>query len=261
MNDYYLVAIYRSQIDGAPTDYFDISTRFVQASSEEDARRIIESEEEYCSYDNTYGQKVSWELVGVVSVDEAVDVSSGDEVTGFTAFGAELRELFCDVAPDSLPEPAGPIRRATDDDAEGLARLISPLGYPVTEGDILSQWATWSEQGNVALVVPDGESLLGVVTLHSTHVLHRPYPVGRITSLAVDPSAQGRGLGRALIVAAEREMKSQGCHMLEITSHMRRAEAHTFYEHVGFEKTSFRFMKDLLPQAPVGDGRSTGSVQ
>lgn len=45
--------------------------------------------------------------------------------------------------------------------------------------------------------------LLGAITLHRMVVLHRAKPVGRITSLVVDPAARGRGLGRALVLAAE----------------------------------------------------------
>jgi ribosomal protein S18 acetylase RimI-like enzyme len=76
-------------------------------------------------------------------------------------------------------------------------------------------------------------------------VLHRAQPVGRITSLAVDPRARGRGLGRALMDAAEDELRARGCGLIEVTSHMRREEAHTFYEHLSYERTSYRFMRPL----------------
>ena len=76
-------------------------------------------------------------------------------------------------------------------------------------------------------------------------VLHRPMPVGRITALVVDDSARGQGLGRALVAAAEAALAGSGCGILEITSNMRFAEAHAFYEHLGYERTSVRFAKVL----------------
>ncbi len=98
-------------------------------------------------------------------------------------------------------------------------------------------------KGNFALVVQGETSLLGAITLHRTVVLHRPKPVGRITSLVVDPSVRGQGLGRALVLAAEEAVVQAGCGLLEVTSHQRRTDAHSFYRHLAYEQTSFRFAK------------------
>lgn len=135
------------------------------------------------------------------------------------------------------------IRLATKEDATELARLLSPLGYPLTEEDVAAAWEAWAAEGNFALVVQGDDLLLGAITLHSMVVLHRPRPVGRITSLAVDPSARGQGLGRALVLAAEEALLQAGCGLVEVTSHERRTEAHTFYTHLGYEQTSFRFAR------------------
>lgn len=137
------------------------------------------------------------------------------------------------------------IRMATAEDASELARLVSPLGYPTTADAVAAVWETWTAEGNFALVVPGEDSLLGMITLHRMSVLHRPKPVGRITSLAVDPSVRGQGLGRALVRAAEEALVRAGCGVLEVTSHVRRTAAHDFYRHLAYERTSYRFAKDL----------------
>lgn len=137
------------------------------------------------------------------------------------------------------------LRHATIDDAAELARLVTPLGYPTTADQVIALWESWSAEGNLALVVEGEGSLLGMITLHRTVVLHRLKPIGRITSLAVDPSARGKGLGRALVLAAEDLLQRGGCGLVEVTSHTRRAEAHAFYRHLGYEHTSFRFAKNL----------------
>lgn len=157
------------------------------------------------------------------------------------------------------------IRAATQNDAAELARLISPLGYVITQADVEARWEPWTREGNTALVVEEQGSLLGVITLHRMTVLHRSQPVGRITSLAVDRPAQGRGLGRALVHSAEAELARAGCGMVEVTSHTRRLEAHQFYEHLGYVRTSHRLAKDLMadlaPHKPAAEsaGRSVSA--
>jgi len=131
------------------------------------------------------------------------------------------------------------IRVATREDSESLARLITPLGYPIDAGHIEQLWSSWSAEGNVALVVEEQGSVLGVVTLHRMTVLHRPKPVGRITSLAVDPAAQGRGLGRRLVDAAAATLTAAGCGVIEVTSHVRRVDAHNSTTTSGFSEPAF----------------------
>ncbi|QEH35986.1 Aminoglycoside N(6')-acetyltransferase type 1 [Aquisphaera giovannonii] len=142
--------------------------------------------------------------------------------------------------------PAFEIRVARVGDAPEISRLLAELRHPTSAESIASRWAAWSAEGNSALAAacPDG-TLLGVATLHRTIVLHRPRPVGRITVLVVDERYRGRGIGRALVAAAESALAAAGCGLLEITSNLRLVEAHAFYEHLGYARSSFRFVKEL----------------
>lgn len=141
----------------------------------------------------------------------------------------------------ALVSPPFHLRRAVRADASELARLLAPLGFPLTRERVEAVWDAWEAEGNLALVAPGETGLLGAITLHRMVVLHRDRPVGRITALAVDPVVRGRGLGRALVQAAAEELARAGCSLLEVTSHRRHEGAHAFYRHVGFEETSRRF--------------------
>jgi GNAT superfamily N-acetyltransferase len=140
------------------------------------------------------------------------------------------------------------IRPATEDDAPELSRLLTALGHPTTVAAITTHWAEWAGAGNSALVAgrSDG-TVAGMATLHRMLVLHRPKPVGRITALVVDAPDRGQGIGRALVAAAEAALAAAGCGLLEITSNVRRTDAHAFYERLGYERTSVRFAKTLAP--------------
>lgn len=147
---------------------------------------------------------------------------------------------------DQLDDDDVRVRRATIDDVSEIARLLTQLGYPTTVDDLRERWQEWGDEGNNALVAEsETGDLSGVCTLHFTRVLHRPKPVGRITAMVVDEAERGRGIGRKLVEAAERELTRVGCGMLEVTSNVRRVEAHAFYESLGFEKSSVRLFKSL----------------
>jgi GNAT superfamily N-acetyltransferase len=138
------------------------------------------------------------------------------------------------------------IRPAEPRDAAEIARLLTALGHPTEAQSITARWDEWAQAGNAAFVAEnESGGLAGVVTTHRMLVLHRPLPVGRITALIVDASVRGSGVGRRLVAAAEDLLASAGCGLLEITSNARLAEAHAFYEHLGYERTSIRLARTL----------------
>jgi len=153
------------------------------------------------------------------------------------------------------------IRFARASDVPELVRLFSELGYEIAPDVLSSRWKAFEAAGEQALVAADASldgRLLGVATLHATPVLHRAGPVGRVTALVVDATLRGRGIGRELMEAAERWAAERGCVLLEVTSNQRRVDAHTFYEGLGYERTSFRFARaprsDSAPVATVRPG-------
>ncbi len=141
------------------------------------------------------------------------------------------------------PDPV--IRQARAEDAAALASLISQLGYRVSAEQAAERLATMEAEGRVVLVAElDGE-VIGCLSTSVMRVLHRPAPVGRISMMVVDEALRSRGIGAVLVRGAEDTLAKQGCYMVEVTSHVRRTEAHRFYEQLGYEKTSVRLAKEL----------------
>ena len=97
----------------------------------------------------------------------------------------------------------------------------------------------------VVLVAELDGAVVGCLTTSVMRVLHRPAPVGRISMMVVDEALRSRGIGAQLVRAAEETLATQGCYMVEVTSHVRRTEAHRFYERLGYAKTSVRLAKEL----------------
>jgi GNAT superfamily N-acetyltransferase len=137
------------------------------------------------------------------------------------------------------------VRPAEPRDCGTLARLIGQLGYDAIVEDVAERLAAMTAEGRLVLVAQlDGE-VVGCLSTSVMRVLHRPAPVGRISMMVVDEALRGRGVGVVLVRAAEEALAERGCRLVEVTSNLRRAEAHRFYERLGYERTSVRLAKEL----------------
>ena len=137
------------------------------------------------------------------------------------------------------------IRAAEPSDSEALARLIGQLGYDASAGEVAERLAAMQAEGRAVLVAEHAGAVIGCLSTSVMRVLHRPAPVGRISMMVVDAAHRSRGVGAELVRAAEAALAAQGCYMVEVTSHVRRADAHRFYERLGYEKTSVRLARML----------------
>jgi GNAT superfamily N-acetyltransferase len=151
--------------------------------------------------------------------------------------------------PEPEPEPAPPpkpkIREAKPGDSKVLAKLIKYLGHEIDEKGVRKNLSRLAKSGETPLVATLDKRVVGLVGMHRMVAVHRPAPVGRINVLVVAEEAQDHGIGRTLVEAAEQWCRKAGCKIVEVTSNDRRSAAHAFYRHLGYERTSMRFMKKL----------------
>jgi len=135
------------------------------------------------------------------------------------------------------------IRDAEADDAAALTGLIAELGYAVAPGEAADRLAAQRAAGLGTLVAVEDGAVIGCASWSLMRVLHRPGPVGRVSMMVVTEAMRGRGVGKALVRAVEARCAVLGCVLVEVTSNVRREDAHRFYEGLGYERTSFRFAK------------------
>lgn len=137
------------------------------------------------------------------------------------------------------------IREAAPDDAAAIVELLGHLGYPTDAAAIPARLAAVSAAGGTVLLAGPARAPVGLVGLQAFPVLHASSPVAYITALVVAPGAQGRGVGRALVAAAERWARAAGCRRLTVTSAEHRAGAHAFYPRLGLPYTGRRYARAL----------------
>ena len=165
-----------------------------------------------------------------------------------------------EAANDSEPEPKAPkpkpqpkpkpapklqLREARPADAPRLVELIAELEHDVDEKSVRRNLAQLKKAGELPLLATLGKEIVGLAGRHRMFSVHRPKPVGRIPILIVTEKARGHDIGRVLVEAVETWCREQGCGLIEVTSNDRRAAAHAFYRHMGYERSSIRFFKKL----------------
>lgn len=142
------------------------------------------------------------------------------------------------------------IRDAELNDASELAVLMCELGYETQRAEmetrlklILSNPAY-----KTFIAIMDGCvcGMIGTLTYPSYE--HND-PSGRILVLVTLSAARRRGIGRALIAAAEKDFGQKGIRRVALDTRSTREDAHKFYESLGYERNGWRFVKRL----PVND--------
>jgi ribosomal protein S18 acetylase RimI-like enzyme len=147
--------------------------------------------------------------------------------------------------PKPKPPPIPKVRAAKPSDAKALTQLIKYLGHEIDEKTVRKNLTALKKTGEIPLVATLDKKVVGMCGVGRRIVIHRPAPLGRITALVVAEEAQGKGIGKLLVEEVERLLERAGCKIIEVTSNDRRAAAHAFYRHLGYERTSIRFMKKL----------------
>ena len=138
------------------------------------------------------------------------------------------------------------VRDATVEDAPALAPLLGELGYPAPVDALASRIRRMLGRDDQRVLVAERDgAALGLLALHVFPVLAYDRDLAMIMALVVTESARGLGVGRALIDRAEAVGKSLGASRLMVTTHVRRADAHAFYERLGFEFTGRRYVRAI----------------
>ncbi|HVO52007.1 MAG TPA: GNAT family N-acetyltransferase [Thermoanaerobaculia bacterium] len=133
-------------------------------------------------------------------------------------------------------------RAARPEDAPAVSRLLGDLGHPAPEPDVRARLADLATLPfHVVLVAEGASGVVGAASGFVTPVLHRPGVTGRISVMVVAESARGTGVGTRLLAAMEDALAARGATRLELTSNLKRADAHAFYERRGWTRQGYRF--------------------
>ena len=138
------------------------------------------------------------------------------------------------------------IREATLADVRAIAALMCSLGYETAEDEMRVRLQTISAHGDyVSLVATNNDNVVGFLGLAFGLSYERTGGYARIVALSVASHAQGSGVGRALVTAAEDLAKSKNALVCVVNCGVHRVAAHKFYENLGFSPRGKAFYKSL----------------
>jgi GNAT superfamily N-acetyltransferase len=143
------------------------------------------------------------------------------------------------------------IRRARSGDVPEIVAMLAddPLGAGrETPGDLAPYRAAFDRidttPGQLLVVAetPPAGRLVGTLQLSVLPGLsRRGASRALIEAVRVHAAERGAGLGTRLIRWAVEEARRQGCAVVQLTSDAGRADAHRFYERLGFKPTHVGF--------------------
>jgi GNAT superfamily N-acetyltransferase len=99
-------------------------------------------------------------------------------------------------------------------------------------------------QSRAIVAEVDGE-VAGLIATHLVPRIEEDAPSCRVIGVVVSQRRRRAGVGRKLMAAAEDEALAHGARRLDLSSGDWRADAHAFYERVGFERRAQAFIKRL----------------
>jgi len=163
------------------------------------------------------------------------------------------------------PDPA-PVRKATTDDYEAVARLnrqvqtwhaeAYPMVFRPTSPETLT--AAAFEELLVAdemtvLVALSGVDVIGYLTARLVERPDTPYTYARrvlyIDQICVDQAARRTGAGRSLVESALELADEQGISRVELDTWASNADARAFFESLGFGAHNIRLSLDRAATA------------
>lgn len=141
------------------------------------------------------------------------------------------------------------IRAAGPADAAALGQLAGELGYATEVAQMTRRLARVLADDEHRVLVAEAEeggAVVGWLQVHLTKIVESE-PRGEIVGLVVAADVRGRGIGRKLVAAAEGWARERGAESVGVRCNTTRAEAHRFYERLGFRaaKTQISFRKGI----------------
>ena len=141
-------------------------------------------------------------------------------------------------------------RVAGDADVDALLRLYGQLASGtggLTREKLTQVFGELASRSDAAVWLAERDgAVVGTFILFILPALgDRCRPLAVVEDVVVDETLRGGGIGRRMMEFALRKAREANCYKLMLSSNLKRAEAHAFYESLGFQRHGYSFLVDL----------------
>lgn len=146
------------------------------------------------------------------------------------------------------------IREATRDDLPAILALYAQPalddGQRLTARQAESIFRTMQAYPYYKLFVAEEDNqVIGTFALLIMENLgHLGKPSGLVEDVAVAPSHQRQGIGKAMMLYAMEQCRERGCYKMALSANLIRTKAHAFYESLGLTRHGYSFVVPLETQ-------------
>jgi ribosomal protein S18 acetylase RimI-like enzyme len=151
------------------------------------------------------------------------------------------------------------IRTAKTEDMEFIVSLVSRLtgGFELpswreskqmnaVDAEVLSRVLLTNPPESIILVAEDKNGIsLGFIHLNVSTDYYNPEKHGHISDIIVAPNGEGRGVGKALMAAAEEWGRNNGFKYLTLNVFKNNTRARRLYEKLGYGEDTIKYRKEL----------------
>ncbi|WP_106792919.1 GNAT family N-acetyltransferase [Aquimarina sp. Aq78] len=136
------------------------------------------------------------------------------------------------------------IRRAKGSDFLSIHRFIEILENQTFKKEKQEKifLENLNNQNNIYLIAEVENEIAGFLSCHVQNLLHHNGLIGEIQEMFVTESCRGLGIGQKLIDHLKSIAKEKEIIQLEVTSNIKRENAHSFYENQDFINTHKKFV-------------------
>jgi GNAT superfamily N-acetyltransferase len=119
-------------------------------------------------------------------------------------------------------------------------------GMIATDTSVIGDALDGRTQGATVLVAEDAAGTpLGFIHLSAERDYYLQQDCGHVGDIVVAPEARGRGIGRALLSAAERWATDRGYRLLTLNVFVQNRGPQALYEEAGFSAEAIKYVKTL----------------
>lgn len=150
------------------------------------------------------------------------------------------------------------VRRANADDGDAILALMprlasfdlpksrNPVDLWRSDAAMLQRWLDGkASECLVHVAVNDTQEILGFTLVSLRPELLSHEPSAHLEAIAVGEGAEGKGVGQALLAAAEAEAMAHGAQTITLHVFAVNTRARDFYDKSGYDGELIRYIKEL----------------